>query len=111
MIGNGEASVGSEWNPKHGTRVHQPRQLPLEKEDQWLARLLFPILFLLIAARIPSAPAPARRAHPAAAVPPARAPPARRPATAPPPAAAPPEDGQWALPAKDYASTRFSGLD
>jgi len=62
----------------------------LEKEDQWLARLLFPILFLLIAARIASAQAPA---------------------IAPPPAAAPPEDGQWALPAKDYASTRFSGLD
>ncbi|HEX3216307.1 MAG TPA: PQQ-dependent dehydrogenase, methanol/ethanol family, partial [Aestuariivirgaceae bacterium] len=55
-----------------------------------MARLLFPILFLLIAARIASAQAPA---------------------IAPPPAAAPPEDGQWALPAKDYASTRFSGLD
>ena len=23
----------------------------------------------------------------------------------------PPEDGQWTMPAKDYASTRFSGLD
>jgi glucose dehydrogenase len=23
----------------------------------------------------------------------------------------PPEDGQWSMPAKDYASTRFSGLD
>lgn len=30
---------------------------------------------------------------------------------APPPAAAPPEDGQWVMPAKNYASTRFSGLD
>jgi lanthanide-dependent methanol dehydrogenase len=28
----------------------------------------------------------------------------------PPPAAAPPEDGQWIMPARDYASTRFSGL-
>src|SRR5215210_7040868 len=25
-------------------------------------------------------------------------------------AAIPPEDGQWTMPAKDYASTRFSGL-
>src|SRR5579875_1084233 len=24
---------------------------------------------------------------------------------------APPEDGQWAMPAKDYASTRYSGLN
>ena len=30
---------------------------------------------------------------------------------APPAAAAPPEDGQWTMPAKNYASTRFSGLD
>src|SRR4051812_10180099 len=30
---------------------------------------------------------------------------------APPPAAAPAEDGQWTMPAKNYASTRFSGLD
>lgn len=30
---------------------------------------------------------------------------------APPPAASPPEDGQWTMPAKDFASTRFSGLD
>lgn len=30
---------------------------------------------------------------------------------APPPAAFPPEDGQWTTPAKDFASTRFSGLD
>src|SRR5690349_19867102 len=30
---------------------------------------------------------------------------------APPPAASPAEDGQWTMPAKDYASTRFSALD
>jgi len=30
---------------------------------------------------------------------------------APPSAAAPAEDGQWTMPAKNYASTRFSGLD
>lgn len=29
----------------------------------------------------------------------------------PPAAAAPPEDGQWTMPAKNFASTRFSGLD
>jgi lanthanide-dependent methanol dehydrogenase len=32
-------------------------------------------------------------------------------AIAPPPSAAPPEDGQWTMPAKNYASTRYSGLD
>lgn len=32
-------------------------------------------------------------------------------AIVPPPAAAPPEDGQWTMPAKNLASTRFSGLD
>jgi PQQ-dependent dehydrogenase (methanol/ethanol family) len=36
---------------------------------------------------------------------------AQQPAIAPPPSAAPPEDGQWTMPAKNYASTRFSGLD
>jgi lanthanide-dependent methanol dehydrogenase len=30
---------------------------------------------------------------------------------APPPSAAPAEDGQWPVPAKNYASTRYSGLD
>ncbi|MGF6227557.1 PQQ-dependent dehydrogenase (methanol/ethanol family) [Inquilinus ginsengisoli] len=29
----------------------------------------------------------------------------------PPASAAPPEDGQWTMPAKNYASTRYSGLD
>lgn len=29
----------------------------------------------------------------------------------PPPSAAPAEDGQWTMPAKNYAGTRFSGLD
>jgi PQQ-dependent dehydrogenase (methanol/ethanol family) len=29
----------------------------------------------------------------------------------PPPAASPPEDGTWPMPAKNYASTRYSGLD
>ncbi len=29
----------------------------------------------------------------------------------PPPAASPPEDGNWTMPGKDYASTRFSGLN
>ena len=29
----------------------------------------------------------------------------------PPAAAAPAEDGQWTMPAKNYAATRFSGLD
>ncbi|PBC06996.1 methanol/ethanol family PQQ-dependent dehydrogenase [Mesorhizobium sp. WSM3859] len=32
------------------------------------------------------------------------------PAISPPAAAAPPDDGQWAMPAKNYASTRFSDL-
>lgn len=54
----------------------------------------------------------------------AQGPPAGRPAAGPalpaeprarlvaaPAAASPPEDGQWAMPAKDYANTRFSGLD
>src|SRR5438270_12987841 len=30
---------------------------------------------------------------------------------APPPSAAPPEDGQWPMAAKNYAATRYSGLD
>ncbi len=30
---------------------------------------------------------------------------------APPPSAAPPEDGQWTMPGKNYANTRYSGLD
>jgi len=30
---------------------------------------------------------------------------------APPPSAAPAEDGQWTMPSKNYASTRYSGLD
>jgi len=34
-----------------------------------------------------------------------------QPAINPPASAAPPEDGQWTMPAKNYASTRFSGLD
>jgi hypothetical protein len=29
----------------------------------------------------------------------------------PPASAAPPEDGQWVMPAKNFASTRYSGLD
>jgi glucose dehydrogenase len=29
----------------------------------------------------------------------------------PPPSAAPPEDGEWTMPGKNAASTRFSGLD
>ena len=29
----------------------------------------------------------------------------------PAPSASPPEDGQWTMPSKDYASTRYSGLD
>ena len=29
---------------------------------------------------------------------------------APPPSAAPPDDGQWTMPAKNYASTRYSEL-
>src|SRR5690242_2975056 len=29
----------------------------------------------------------------------------------PPAAAAPPDDGQWTMPSKNYASTRFSSLD
>ncbi|TPI32696.1 PQQ-dependent dehydrogenase, methanol/ethanol family [Mesorhizobium sp. B3-1-6] len=32
------------------------------------------------------------------------------PAISPPPAAAPPDDGQWTMPAKNYASTRYSEL-
>jgi lanthanide-dependent methanol dehydrogenase len=32
-------------------------------------------------------------------------------AIVPPSSAAPPEDGQWTMPAKNYASTRYSGLD
>jgi PQQ-dependent dehydrogenase (methanol/ethanol family) len=38
---------------------------------------------------------------------------AARPAAPPPIPAAPPplEDGQWTMPSKDYASTRYSGLD
>src|SRR4051794_13778583 len=32
------------------------------------------------------------------------------PAIIPPPAAAPPDDGQWTMPAKNYASTRYSEL-
>jgi PQQ-dependent dehydrogenase (methanol/ethanol family) len=30
---------------------------------------------------------------------------------APPPSASPPDDGQWTMPAKNYASTRYSALD
>ena len=29
----------------------------------------------------------------------------------PPASAAPPDDGQWSMPAKNYAATRYSGLD
>jgi lanthanide-dependent methanol dehydrogenase len=36
---------------------------------------------------------------------------AQSPAIAVPASASPPEDGQWTMPAKDYASTRFSALD
>lgn len=36
--------------------------------------------------------------------------PASSPAINPPAAAAPPDDGQWAMPAKNYASTRYSEL-
>ncbi|RUY49536.1 PQQ-dependent dehydrogenase, methanol/ethanol family, partial [Mesorhizobium sp. M7A.F.Ca.CA.001.05.1.1] len=36
--------------------------------------------------------------------------PASAAAIAPPAAAAPPDDGQWTMPAKNYASTRFSEL-
>ncbi|MDB5415589.1 MAG: mxaF [Rubritepida sp.] len=36
---------------------------------------------------------------------------ARAEPTAAPPTASPEEDGQWTMPAKDYANTRFSGLD
>jgi lanthanide-dependent methanol dehydrogenase len=32
------------------------------------------------------------------------------PAIVPPPSAAPPDDGQWTMPAKNYASTRYSEL-
>src|SRR4051812_34728170 len=32
------------------------------------------------------------------------------PSIVPPPAAAPPDDGQWTMPAKNYASTRYSEL-
>src|SRR6187551_1647029 len=35
---------------------------------------------------------------------------AETPAIAPPAAAAPPDDGQWTMPAKNYASTRYSEL-
>lgn len=33
------------------------------------------------------------------------------PAIHAPPEASPPDDGQWTMPAKDYANTRYSGLD
>jgi lanthanide-dependent methanol dehydrogenase len=36
---------------------------------------------------------------------------AQAPSIAPPASAFPPEHGQWTMPARDYASTRFSGLD
>ncbi|MDW6020994.1 methanol/ethanol family PQQ-dependent dehydrogenase [Mesorhizobium sp. BAC0120] len=36
---------------------------------------------------------------------------AQQPAIKPPAAAAPPDDGQWTMPAKNYASTRYSELD
>lgn len=36
--------------------------------------------------------------------------PAATPAIAPPASAAPPDDGQWTMPAKNYASTRYSEL-
>src|SRR5579875_2153886 len=37
--------------------------------------------------------------------------PALAAAPMPPPSAAPKDDGQWVMPAKNYASTRFSGLN
>jgi PQQ-dependent dehydrogenase (methanol/ethanol family) len=41
----------------------------------------------------------------------AQAPAAQGSPPAPPASAAPAEDGQWTMPAKNYASTRYSGLD
>jgi PQQ-dependent dehydrogenase (methanol/ethanol family) len=37
--------------------------------------------------------------------------PTQPPSITPPASAAPPEDGQWTMPSKNYASTRYSGLD
>ncbi|HEU4829873.1 MAG TPA: methanol/ethanol family PQQ-dependent dehydrogenase [Gemmatimonadales bacterium] len=53
-------------------------------------------------------PACEREAAPGTAAGPERA---RAPAGAIQPAVATPEDGEWRMPARDYASTRYSGLD
>jgi PQQ-dependent dehydrogenase (methanol/ethanol family) len=55
-----------------------------------------PVALLVMASTVPSAAAPAAPTNASA----------RAPA-----AAAPADDGQWTMPAKNYASTRFSALD
>src|ERR1700691_3603324 len=75
----------------------------------------------------PPAPPPAQTPNPAASPPPpspapqtqspAPAPPPQRPQAAssdlpvPPASAAPKDDGQWSMPSKNYAATRYSDLD
>jgi alcohol dehydrogenase (cytochrome c) len=64
---------------------------------------------LVGAAAIAAVSAATARAETAPA-PPSLAPLPSAPLPVPPASAAPPEDGQWTMPAKNYAATRFSGL-
>ncbi|MFL6748057.1 MAG: hypothetical protein ACJ8E6_05140, partial [Sphingomicrobium sp.] len=71
----------------------------------WVALVALLIVFLVVAAVIsnrgkPSSQSTVQQNYAGAA---GRA--------VPPVAASPPDDGNWTMPGKDYASTRFSGLN
>ena len=71
----------------------------------WVGLVALLFSFLILAAvisnrRAPSSPSPAPQDYAGAVG-----------RSVPPPAASPPDDGNWTMPGKDYASTRFSGLN